>query len=164
MSNADRKEIKAAWLLAVKANNLVPSQLMKLHKKPRHIVDKWLYVTDRHPDFQAAYELWRLIRSLKGTMPIELARLINRSNNRVDEFIRDLDKNIITGSLRYKLAAFINDIGIKATLFHLGYTYNLDLRMSYKLNKNVNLTNKIYYENYEGKKYLTNSLGVEISL
>lgn len=70
---------------------------MRLHKKSRVIIDKWLYVENRYPDFQAVYELYKLIVALRGTVPTELRRIVQRSNNRVADFIDSLNGENIMG-------------------------------------------------------------------
>ena len=103
----ENQERKAAYIEAVKENTLKIELLSRLHKKNKNIIEKWLYVPGRYPDFQACYELRLFLRSLRGKIPTSLSRIITRSTNRVSELIETMEKNPIsnfeiTGSRKQK--------------------------------------------------------------
>ncbi|MEL0637662.1 hypothetical protein V6259_12915 [Marinomonas sp. TI.3.20] len=94
ISMIERQEMQMAYRLAVKKNKKLTLKLLSdLHKKPKHIIEKWVYTADRYPNFQACFELERFIRALRGELPIELSRIINRSKIRVNETIKTIEKN-----------------------------------------------------------------------
>lgn len=113
---SDKQERQSAYRLAVKKNSIKPSMLMKLHKKNKNIIDKWLYVKDSHPDFQACYELERFVRALRGEMPIELTRIIYRSKTRVNELIKTIEVNPLS---EFKITGNRNRNGHKASTIFL---------------------------------------------
>jgi predicted DNA-binding protein YlxM (UPF0122 family) len=92
----DKQELKDAYKKAVSINKISASNLLYLHKITQNTLDKWLYVADRYPDFQACYELYKFIRGLHGKLPVELQRIIARSNTRVNDAISRLEKNPIS--------------------------------------------------------------------
>ena len=77
--------------------------------------------------------------------------------------VKDPKHNLLVHSIRHKFKAYINKVGISATIFHLGYTHNLDLKITYKLNNNISLLEKFYFEDYKADQYMVNSIGFQIS-
>lgn len=66
------------------------------------------------------------------------------------------DKTIV--SWRYKLKGYYEKIGFESILFHLGYTWNMDSKITYNLSNNIAI---LYNDNREDG-YITSSLGMEV--
>ncbi|HAT1642379.1 TPA: hypothetical protein I8Y18_003541 [Raoultella ornithinolytica] len=88
MSVSDKKEQKSAYLDAVKISGVERSTLTRLHKISDNNLDKWLYVEDRYPSFQALWELWMFIRTMKLPMSKLLQRIMKRHQQRAFEVAR----------------------------------------------------------------------------
>lgn len=88
----DNEERKIAYKKAVSENKLSASTLLRLHQVTQNTLEKWLYVDNRYPSFQACYEIYRLLRQLNYKIPVELARIFNRSNTRIIRCAENLEK------------------------------------------------------------------------
>ena len=75
--------------------------------------------------------------------------------------VREDDKYIL--SFRHKFKGYIHKLGIESVLNHLGYTYNVKTKFTYKLDRNVSIFYKDFVEEYNGR-YHTTSVGVEVKL
>lgn len=87
-----KQQMKEAYKKAVELNNIKLNELAYLHKRTPVAIEKYLYAESRYPDFQCCYELYWLIKSIHGKLPIELARFINRSNNRAFDSAKKIGK------------------------------------------------------------------------
>jgi len=77
--------------------------------------------------------------------------------------IEDSKVNGTVVSWRHKFKGYYNKFGWNLIAFHLGYTWNIETKLSYKLNKNINVIYKDFRESYNGF-YQAGSIGVEINL
>lgn len=64
-------------------------------------------------------------------------------------------------SFRYKFKGYINKLGIESVFNHIGYTYNVKTKFSYKLDSNVSIFYKDFIEEYNGI-YHTSNVGMEV--
>jgi outer membrane receptor for monomeric catechols len=68
----------------------------------------------------------------------------------------------LINSVRYKTNGYVNKFGWDITAFILSYTWNVDTRLSYKVDKNVSLLYILYIEDYKGT-FNSSSFGVEVN-
>ena len=78
--------------------------------------------------------------------------------------IYDTEKSGLIHSFRYKFEGFYNKFGLKVTSFYLFYMYDINSKITYKINKNVSIIYKSYFVNNSGMVDNTTSLGVEVIL
>lgn len=79
-------------------------------------------------------------------------------------FVKDNKKESLIHSLRWKFKGYINKVGVEFTMFHLGYMHSFDSKITYKLDNNINLLDKFYFEDYLSRQYCANSIGIEIQI
>ncbi|MBW5893121.1 hypothetical protein IM880_12940 [Pectobacterium polaris] len=73
--------MKDAYIEAVKLSGIEKSDLMTLHNINKNILDKWLFVPERYPTFEACYELHLLLSASNIQVPHKLMSVItNRSS------------------------------------------------------------------------------------
>ena len=80
----DRQKRKAAYIDAVSMHRLSPAELKSLHCVSENVIDKYLYVADRYPTFQACYEMWLYLNKRELAAPINLRRLIESCNEKAE--------------------------------------------------------------------------------
>jgi len=68
----------------------------------------------------------------------------------------------IISSLRYKTNGYFNKFGWDITAFILSYTWNIDTKLTYKVDKNVSFLYILYIEDYKGM-FNSSSFGVEVN-
>jgi len=134
MSN--KEELKIAYIEAIKANGLNISTLRLLHTKSKNVIEKWLYVKDRYPDFQACYELYLFLNGSRKTVPIALNKIIEKPKSHVSQIIRDMGlhlqkQNALTKRYTFKSRLMsISDIAIEIGSTYQG-VYNRILRRKF---------------------------------
>ncbi len=84
----ERRELKDAYVDAVKISGVDRRTLKSLHLINDNVLDKWLYVPDRYPDFKACWELNAFIRSTGLRQSNLLDKIIRRHKQRVFEISR----------------------------------------------------------------------------
>ncbi|CBX44577.1 hypothetical protein P88_00660 [Erwinia phage phiEt88] len=78
-----RNKLKIAYISAVKESKIPKATLIALHDVNENILDKWLYVKDRYPDFQACWELHLFIKQNDLSESKILNSIIQESIDRV---------------------------------------------------------------------------------
>ncbi|QHQ14560.1 hypothetical protein GMW39_00865 [Pectobacterium parmentieri] len=84
----ERQRRKEAYIDAVAISYIAPAELKSLHRVSENVIDKYLYVADRYPTFQACYELWIYLNKQSLTVPNNLRKLIGSCDEKAEAAIK----------------------------------------------------------------------------
>lgn len=75
----DKERCKEAYLDALSMSSVDRTTLKKIHDVNDNILDKWLYVPTRAPNFRSCFELYVYLRKSRRPVSRKLRVLINES-------------------------------------------------------------------------------------
>jgi hypothetical protein len=155
----NKEETKAAYKKAVVLNNFKPKILSFLHKRSINAIEKYLYTEGRYPDFQCAYELYWLIKNIKGVMPSELSRIINRSHHRTQDTAKKIglnerEKFVLVGEKFEKKTYILNGeiVSIKEICKKLSISHSLAYTRLSKEKSGNDISHIDFTKHKRGKK------------
>ncbi|MCF6442524.1 hypothetical protein L1077_24145 [Pseudoalteromonas luteoviolacea] len=94
-----KQERKEVYKEVVNHFDVHTSVLMKIHNVSKNVIEKWLYVENRYPPFEALLELNHLLIRLKLGPVKSLERLTKRPIHRINQYLSQLESSPVPGGV-----------------------------------------------------------------